>query len=276
MRIGVAIKWVDQRPEIDLLTAAVHDDDRSSGASAADLAALEWALRCADAWGPGVEVLVVTAGPSEADAELRDALAAGATRVLRVDLTPSAESEAVAHVLADALDDCDAVWCGDYSLDRGSGSVPAYLAAHLGAAQALGLVQVSLGAAGSVDALRRLDGGRRERLRVRCPAVLSVEGSTARLRRASLAASLRSRDATVEVVAGPTVPVQAARVAHPFRPRSRSLPPPAGATALERILAITDAHGPSAAAGEPVVLEPAAAADRILDALAAWGYRPAP
>ena len=40
------------------------------------------------------------------------------------------------------------VLCGDLSADRGSGSVPAFLAAHLGAAQALGLVAVELGAAG--------------------------------------------------------------------------------------------------------------------------------
>ena len=45
------------------------------------------------------------------------------------------------------------VWCGDHSLDRGTGAVPAYLAAQLGLAQALGLVDVELeAAAGSVTA----------------------------------------------------------------------------------------------------------------------------
>ena len=40
-----ACKWLDRRPEVDPLTGAVHDDQRSAGASDADQAALERALR---------------------------------------------------------------------------------------------------------------------------------------------------------------------------------------------------------------------------------------
>jgi electron transfer flavoprotein beta subunit len=269
VRIAACLKRVDTRPEVDLLTGAVHDDPRTSGASPADQAALEWALRCAAAWGGSV--VVVSAGPASADAVLREALAVGAAEAVRVDLSPDATSEAVAAGLAEVLDGVDVVWCGDYSLDRGSASVPAYLAGHLGAAQALGLVGVELGETGSVTALRRLDGGRRERLAVEAPAVLSVEGSTARLRRAPLAAAITARNAPVRVVAGPVVPDHAARVSRPFRPRPRVLPTPEGATALDRIVRIAGVHTATSADHAALTLEPEAAARRILDALREWG-----
>ena len=63
---------------------------------------------------------------------------------------------------------------------------------------------------------RRLDGGRREVLRVRGPAVVSVEAAGVRLRRAALPATLASRDAAIPVtrMAG----AAAHRVARPGRP----------------------------------------------------------
>jgi electron transfer flavoprotein beta subunit len=269
VRIAACLKRVDTRPEVDLLTGAVHDDPRTSGASPADQAALEWALRCAEAWGGWV--LAVSAGPPVADGVLREALATGASEAVRVDLRPSASSEAVAAGLAEVLEGVDLVFCGDYSLDRGSASVPAYLAGHLGAAQACGLVALELTAPHELTVLRRLDGGRRERLRVQPPAVLSVEGSTARLRRAPLAAAIAARSAVVDVVPGPVVPDHAARVARPFRPRPRVLPAPAGASALDRIVTITHAHAAVSTDHAAVALDPLAAARRILDALAEWG-----
>jgi electron transfer flavoprotein beta subunit len=267
--IAACLKWVDRRPEVDPLTGAVHADARSAGASEADQAALESALRAAAAWND--EVVAITAGPGAADAVLREAVAAGATRAVRVDLPADAPSDTVAAALAAHLAGCDLVWCGDASLDRGSGSVPAYLAAHLGAAQALGLVTVELGGRGQITALRRLDGGRRERLRVTAPGVCSVEGSAARLRRAPLAASLAARTAPVDVRAGPAAPPPRPVSTRPFRPRARALAAPAGATALDRITALT-ASSAATAHGRPVVLEPAEAADRILEALRTWGY----
>ncbi|MEO5679585.1 MAG: putative mycofactocin-associated electron transfer flavoprotein, partial [Acidimicrobiales bacterium] len=124
--VAVCQKWVDRRPEVDALTGAVSADPRTRGPSAADQAALEWALRAAGAWGS--PVLVVTAGPVGADGMLREALAAGADRAVRVDLEITAPSPAVAAALAGIVAGAALVLCGDWSLDRGSGSVPAYLA----------------------------------------------------------------------------------------------------------------------------------------------------
>jgi len=277
--IAACCKWVDLRPEVDPLDAHVRTDPRTAGCSAADAAALEWALRAGERWDQ--PVLAVTAGPPDADRVLRDAVAAGATRAVRIDLPASAPSAAVATAIAAVLGPAGitSVWCGDHSLDRGSGAVPAFLAAELGSAQALGLVDVALDPrAGRVDAWRRLDRGRREHVRVDGSSVLSVEGSTARLRRAALGAVMSSGRSPVEVVT-PTPAIHEGdkvvdtRPLRPFRPRARVLPGPAGATALDRVRALTETTAASSLGHEVVVLEPPAAADRILEALAAWGYR---
>jgi electron transfer flavoprotein beta subunit len=271
--IGVCLKRVDLRPEVDPISGVVHHDARSTGLSDADRAALEWALRAGEAWGE--PVLAVTAGPPDADAVLLDALAAGAGSVVRVDLAAGVPSPLVAAALAAHLDGCRLVLCGDLSVDGGSGSVPAYLAGHLGAAQALGLVALELGPPGTVTALRRLDGGRRERLRVTAPAVCSVEGATARLRRAPLAAVLAARRTAVPVQRAATLsPANGHHAVRPYRPRARELPPPHGDT-LDRVRQLTASVAHSTH-GQPEVLEPAAAARRLLDALAAWGSGPAP
>ncbi|MEZ5321834.1 MAG: hypothetical protein R2698_07150 [Microthrixaceae bacterium] len=113
---------------------------------------------------------------------------------------------------------------------------PALVAAGLGAAQALGLVEVANATSGRgagaevVVAVRRLDGGRRERLEVRAPAVLSVEGSVARPGRAPLSA-LRAATDRIESRA-----VRVARPAaglhwgspRPIRPPTTGLEPPEG------------------------------------------------
>jgi len=59
----------------------------------------------------------------------------------------------------------------------------------------------------------------------------------------------------------------------PYRPRPRVLPAPVGATALDRVRALT-ASGTAAPHGETVTLEPADAAARILATLREWGYTP--
>ena len=175
--IAVCVKWVADRCE--------PGDDRFAAVAAAG-----GELHHHD-------VVVVTAGPPSAERALRDALADGATSAIRIDLPTAGEaaenrgdvpSIVVAAALAEAVAGAAFVWCGDLSTDRGSGSVPAFLAACLGAAQALGGVAVQMGdepGGHQVVVTRRLDGGRRAVVGVKAPAVISVEGAAARLRRAA-------------------------------------------------------------------------------------------
>ncbi|MBU3689695.1 MAG: putative mycofactocin-associated electron transfer flavoprotein [Acidimicrobiales bacterium mtb01] len=257
MTVVACLKWVIPR---------VDDDDRFAGISAADQSALEFALLSAR---PGEDVVAVSAGPLGAERALRDAVACGLSRAIRIDLDPRASSSAVASSIASAVAGARLVWCGDYSLDRGTGSMPGFLAARLGIGQALGLIDVTIGD-DSMSVVRRLDGARREIMRVTGPAVLSVEGSTARLRRASLRGVLAADNAIIDVIAGMSSPIDAVDE-KPYRPRARALAAPSGTSALDRVRSLTDA-GTATQRSETVVLDPPEAAARIVGALRDWGY----
>ena len=252
--IAVCIKWVGGTP--------------ASGLSAADEAAIEMALR----HGAAIRttVIAVTVGSSPSDAGLRVALACGAKTAIRVDAPDGMDSAAVAAALTPVVAHSAAVWCGDYSTDRGTGSVPALLAARLHRQQALGLIGVEF--TDRLRVIRRLDGGRREVLRITGPAVLSVEGSIARLRRASLRPALAAQSAEVLPYGTSLVPHGNTSVAiRPYRPRARVLPAPSGDTALDRLRALTDSSS-APQPGETVDAAPTEAAARIIEVLASWGY----
>jgi electron transfer flavoprotein beta subunit len=257
--IAVCIKWVG--------TSATANF--AEGLSAADEAAIEMALRHGEAIR--TTVIAVTVGGARSDHGLRAALACGVATAIRVDAPDDMDSASVATALSPVVAHSTAVWCGDYSADRGTGTVPAFLAARLQRQQALGLVGAEF-----IDPLRvtrRLDGGRREILRITGPAVLSVEGSVARVRRASLRSALTAQ--TAEVLPYGTTPVaggsSSTAVVRPYRPRARVLPAPAGATALDRLRALTDASA-APQPGETVEASPSVAAQRIIEVLRDWGY----
>lgn len=266
--IAACLKWTAPAGEGEV-------DERFAGVSAADQAALEVALTLAEQLGEVVTAVV--AGPPGADRVLREALACGAHHVVRIDTTTELGSADVARELATVVADAavaaspTVIVCGDSSLDRGSGAVPAFLAHRLGVAQALGLLSVDL-VAGTLTAVRRLDGGRRELLHVPMPCVLSVEGSVASLRRAGLHASLASAAAPIDVhLAAVTEHGPPVGIVTAFRPRARVMPPPTGDDVLGRLRALTDA-GAAITHGEHVELEPRAAAEHIVHALRTWGY----
>jgi electron transfer flavoprotein beta subunit len=280
--IVACLKLVELRASVDPLSGSVIPDPKSAGIGPADEAALEWALRMAGAWDGSVAV--TSAGGEACEHVLRMAVAAGANRALRIDVDPAASSEFVAGALAGAVRELAGnqpfvVCCGDASVDRGSASVPGFLAAYLEAAQALGLVGVSViagAAAASLEVHRRLDRGRREHLRLEAPCVISVEGGTARLRRASLPHALAEREVVVEVLkASPLLDDHAVDLVgiEPFRPRARVVPAPAGNSARARILQLSGSFHERPRA-RTLVLDPDSAAEELLGALASWGELP--
>jgi electron transfer flavoprotein beta subunit len=301
--IVACLRISDPRPAVDPITGEVVRDPRAEPLGPNDAAALERALRFAQAWQG--QVLAVAAGGPAADVTLREVAALGA-RVLRVSwpvssghadsqqvLGPApdyltdlvADERALAVALAAAIrsvGDPSLVLCGDRSADRGTGALPAFLAHELGAAQALGLVSLeeepSYEAAASgrtLRAERRLDGGRREVLRVSGPAVCSIEAAGVRLRRAPLSAALAAGDNDVPVAASPAV-AHGQGLRHdggrPYRPRTRVVTPPVGATPRDRLLDLTGAmvvHEPPTLVGPT---DAAGAADALLDYLRKRGY----
>lgn len=270
--VAVCLKAVELRAAVDPLTGQVVADPTSLGLSAADEAALEWGLRSAAAYG--ARLLALSAGPVGSEAVLRQAKAAGADEVLRLDCERDWPSEWVAASLASRLDGAQLVWCGDMSFDRGSGSVPAFIAGELGAAQGLGLVEISLGEAPgrALGALRRLDGGRRERLSLRLPAVASVEGASARLRRGPLRRVIDAGQGEVPSAPGRKGSLPALEILGElaYSPPTRVVPPPVGDSGSARIAALLETAGRRGAAAARQ-LEPIEAARAILEALESWG-----
>ncbi|MET9824580.1 mycofactocin-associated electron transfer flavoprotein beta subunit [Streptomyces sp. NPDC006349] len=276
--VAAALRHTDPRAGADPLTGRIHHDPYAGGASAADRCALEHALRLARALG--ARCLAVTVGGAEADATLREALAAGADEVLRVE-GPDTDGAGTARTLFDGLVARggplpDVILCGDRSTDRGTGTVPAYLAHLAGASQALGLTELAV-EEGELRASRRLDAGRRELLALTLPAVCSVEPSGPRLRRAPLPATLAARTAPVPVVAVTTAPDIAVTAGppRPYRPRPRVLPAPHGEQPRERLLALTGAGAPPRTPPRVATpATPAEAAELLLEYLRERSYLP--
>lgn len=301
--VVACLRITDLRTGIDPLTGAVTRDPLGVGLTAADGAALEHALRIAEAWSG--RVIALAAGPASIEPVLREALALG-IEVVRIPLADeedglgysrelAGDERWLARALAAALaphGPVDLLVCGDRSVDRGTGALPAYLAHELGAAQALGLVALEARSHAGERVLlaeRRLDAGWRERLRVPLPAVCSVEGAGVRLRRASLSGALSAEGVAVPVASSPPVaaavdPAVSAPVAGdmqigvttPFRPRTRIVPAPDDDDPRIRMLALT---GALAAHDPPTVVEPAdatEAVDVLLAFLERHGYFAAP
>lgn len=302
--VVVCLRHAALTPGVDPLTGAITAPDRIRGLSDTDAAALEHGLRLAGPWS--AEVLAVTAGDGGADETLRTAAALGA-RTLRVAWPPPGRGDGgqkppdpAGHRTPDAyatdLADCERaqaraiasalrsgaagqgrdirlVLCGDRSADRGTGALPAYLAHELGAAQALGLVRLEADG-GSLLGERRLDGGRRERLRIPPGAVCSVEAAGVRLRRASLPGTIEAAGAAVPVVGPVPAAPAATAVGAPraARPRTRVVPPPGGSAPNDRLRTLTGvltAHDPPELVGPAGAAE---AADTLLDYLRRRGY----
>ncbi|MFM8856803.1 MAG: mycofactocin-associated electron transfer flavoprotein beta subunit [Actinomycetota bacterium] len=266
--VVVCVKWAPPRLSNDPTA-----DERFGEMSQADQAALEFGLRTAEAMGS--EVVVVTVGPQSADKVLRDALACGAHRAIRIDAPADVSTRDAASAAArtlSSLGSISLIWCGDYSTDRGSGAFPAFLAAHLGLEQSLGLIRVDFGddTALPLDVVRRLDGGRRERSRVISTAVLSVEGSVVRLRRASLGRTLSAQSQPIEI-APSALSAAESPIERPYRPRARVIPAPMGSSPLDRVRSVTESASPKISA-DPVQLDPRRAAELILERLREWGY----
>ena len=294
--IAVCMKWVALRPDIDPLSGAVSSDERWSGPSLADQAALELALQLGQV--RNAAVIVLTVGDSTSDAMLTEAVACGATSAIRI--TPNngfkdtglketglkdashndnaaPTSASVAAALAEVLRSLNPqlVLCGDWSLDRGSGSVPPFLAAELEYGQACGIVHVHELASGKSLPLkvdRRLDGGRREAVTISGPAVLSVEGAAARLRRANLAGLMAAQKTPIEIRTTTKLVTSIPPVrTGPFRPRARILDAPSSTEPRQRLEVLTGAFTNRT---PPIraTLNPEDAADLILGKLAEWGY----
>jgi len=279
MKIAVCLKYV---PDLDTVEVNPFSGEIDSSRllyllDPAGESALAVGLRLR---GESGTILALTVGPPSSEAGLREALAAGADRALRLWHAPWSSTEPLrtAALLAAALRReglPDLVLCGTKSADRGSGQVPARLAELLSWPVVTAVAHLEY-QAGQAQVQRRLERGVREVVAVRLPAVLALEPDLARLPHASLPRLISAQRARLpcydlsELGLAPTnleSPRPIRRVTLPPRPRPRAIfTPPSSDPAHERIEQILSA-GVTRPPGRLLEGPPAPMAAAILDFL---------
>lgn len=157
------------------------DDDKFVDLDYLEYSLNEWDAAALDAASQlSGTVVAVSVGGDEAEIALREALALGAERAVRID--PQVDSEdslVVAKLLSGFIADVepDLVLCGVQSSDHAGAAVPAALAGYLDWARAavVNSVAESLDSAAALDISRELEGGVFEESTLQLPAVVSIQ-----------------------------------------------------------------------------------------------------
>jgi electron transfer flavoprotein beta subunit len=233
VKIVVAVKAV----------AALDDEfELVEGGSAVDPDYLEWdlnewdsfsveaALELRDATGDG-EVVVVTVGDDEAEEALLSCLAKGADRGVRIwdDALAGADPLAIARALAAATvrEAPDLVLCGVQSSDAVNGATGIALAGLLDLPAVAVVKRIEYDAASNTATVEReLEGGLVELVRVRTPALLTIQTGINQPRYATLRAIKQARDKplAVEDLAGLGLDAAAIEAAAGSRRRELAAP----------------------------------------------------
>lgn len=167
---------------------------------------LEEAVRIKEAaGGSGVEVVVVSVGPEEADEALRKCLAKGADRALRVwdDALEGSDSIAIARVLAAVArrESPDLLLAGAQSSDHAFAATGIATAALLDWPHAAVLTQLSVTPGATTARFRReLEGGLLHQMEIDLPAVLTIQLGINTPRYASLRAIKQAAAKPIETL----------------------------------------------------------------------------
>lgn len=191
MKIGVCMKQVpasDSRIKIGDPSSGIDTSEVKWEINPYDEYALEAALRLVDA-KVAKEVIVFTVGAKDSEARMREALARGAHRAVRVDDAALSGSDClgIARALSAAIaaEDVSLVFAGKQAIDGDNAQVPAMVAEMLGWAQATTVTQLELEGE-SLKVWRSTGGGDRAVLQMSLPAVLTCDKGLNEPRYASL------------------------------------------------------------------------------------------
>ncbi len=204
MKIAVCVKQVVTREwplRVDEARTWVQDRDASFEMNEPDAYALEEALRLKEQHGG--EVVVCSAGPARTAQVVREALARGADRAIRVegDGLAAADASMVAEALAGAVRDerFDLVLTGLQSDDQGFAQTGVVLAELLGIAHATIIMEVQV-ADGRLRVKRELEGGWFQWVSMPTPALLTIQSGINQLRYATLKGIMAAKRKEVRVV----------------------------------------------------------------------------
>ena len=204
MRIAVCVKQVVTREwplRVDEARTWVQDRDASFEMNEPDAYALEEALRLKEQHGG--EVVVCSAGPARVGQVVREALARGADRAIRVegDRLATADAAMVAEALAAAIreEQLDLVLTGLQSDDQGFAQTGVVLAELLGIPHATIIMEVQV-ADGRLRVKRELEGGWFQWVSMPTPALLTIQSGINQLRYATLKGIMGAKRKDVRVV----------------------------------------------------------------------------
>jgi electron transfer flavoprotein beta subunit len=207
MKIAVCVKQVVKRDwplRVDEARTWVRDRDAGFEMNEPDAYALEEALRLKEQHGG--EVVVCSAGPAGVAQVIREALARGADRAIRVesDRLAAADAAMVAEALAGAIRDeqFDLVLTGLQSDDQGFAQTGVVLAELLGIPHATIIMEVQV-ADGRLRVKRELEGGWFQWVSMPAPALLTIQSGINQLRYATLKGIMAAKKKDVRVVEPP-------------------------------------------------------------------------
>jgi electron transfer flavoprotein beta subunit len=241
VKIVVAVKAVaalDDEFELVDGGAGVDPDYLEWDLNEWDAFSVEAALELRDAAGEG-EVVAITVGDDDAQDALLSCLAKGADRGVRVwdEGLAGADAIAIARVLAAAVEreSADLVLCGVQSSDAVNGATGIALAGFLDLTHVAVVKRIERdGDALTVE--RELEGGLVELVRVRTPALLTIQTGINQPRYATLRAIKQAKEKPLAVVDLDELGLSAADVAASAGSRRVALTTPdrtAGARMLE-------------------------------------------
>jgi len=204
MKIAVCVKQVVTRDwplRIDDAATWVQDRDASFEMNEPDAYALEEALRLKEEHGG--EVVVCSAGPVRVAQVIRESLARGADRGIRVesDALAAADAGMVAEALAAAVrsEGFDLVLTGLQSDDQGFAQTGVVLAELLGIPHATIIMEVQV-VDGALRVKRELEGGWFQWVSMPTPALLTIQSGINQLRYATLKGIMAAKKKDVRVV----------------------------------------------------------------------------
>jgi electron transfer flavoprotein beta subunit len=234
MKIVVSVKQVatpDEDFDLSADERTVESDALEWDLNEWDTFSLEAALQIREAAGDDGEVVVVTVGNEEAREGLLTALAMGADRAVHVrhDELEDLDALAVARILAAVAEReaPDLVLCGVQSSDAVNGATGVALAAFLDIPRVAVVRKIEVdGAAGTATVERELEGGLVELVRVRTPALLTVQTGINEPRYATLRGIRQASGKPMDVISIEETGVDADALAAATGSRLVQLAPP--------------------------------------------------
>jgi electron transfer flavoprotein beta subunit len=191
-QLGDEVEFTDNEQDVDpdFLDFALNEWDSY---------ATEEALRLVERAAEG-EVVVVSVGNEDAEDAIRRALAMGAERGIRVEVSEVLDPISVARALAEVVRDesPDLVFCGVQSSDSVQAATGTALAELLGLPRVAVVTKVELGD-GSATVHRELEGGLVDVMEVDLPALLTIQTGINEPRYATLRAIKQAEQKEIDV-----------------------------------------------------------------------------